>query len=487
MKKIMITAIFFAITKLLFGQTNFGNKWIVSNRGYNIDFNTSPVTHDTVFVLNTEYYRGGHSNICDSNKNLIFSCDGMDIYDKNFNLMDNGDTIVPPLYYVKRGGYSSIPQTSIILPFDNKKYYVVTPTVSDSYLTTVWDNKPALNWNFDLLLYHVVDMNANAGLGKVVKKKVPLLENSPMKKTQMMACRHANGKDWWLLKMAGDSNMVYTFLFTQDSVYTYLKQHIPFPLKGVNDLWGQMQFSKDGGKWATTCDWGNETANNGSGEIFTGDFNRCTGQLTNYQKYTAPSVSGDSLNLGLSFSPNGKLIYISKINHIQQLDPLMGSWYTVHGPDSPAYFCGYTTLHLAPDNKIYIGRADGICKQLSVIDSPDIKYNCDFCVNCLRSKSNYGYFISPPNMPNYELGADLPCWPLATDDLHKKNNNLDVFPNPASTAFYITTLRKEKRELYNSVGQLLYSTTGNAIDISHYSKGIYYIRCGNAVRKVVIE
>ena len=237
--------------------------------------------------------------------------------------------------------------------------------------------------------------------------------------------------------MAGDSNMVFTFLFTQDSVIKYPNQYIPFPFKGSNDSYGQMQFSHDGKKWATTCNWATETGYIGQGEIFIAAFDRCIGLLSNHQKFVAPPVVSDSINGGLSFSPNGKLLYIAKYSAIQQLNLQFGTWYTIHGPDSPAYFCGYTTLHLAPDNKIYIGRFDGICKQLSVIDSPDVEINCAFCVNCLRSKSNYGYFMTPPNMPNYELGAELPCWPLGNDELLKLNDELEVWPNPANSILYI--------------------------------------------------
>jgi hypothetical protein len=370
---------------------------------------------------------------------------------------------------------------------ENRKYYLVTPTVSDDYFTNIWPTKPALNWNFDLLLYHVIDLNANAGAGKVIQRKVALMENTPMKKTQMMACRHANGKDWWLLKMAGDTNMVFTFLFTQDSVYKYPRQYIPFPLKGANDSYGQMQFSEDGTKWATTCNWAPEISYAGAGEVFAADFDRCTGLLSNYKKYVAPGVAGDTINTGLAFSPNGKLLYVSKFSAIQQLDLDLGTWFTVHGPDSPAFFCGYVGLHLAPDHKIYIGRFDGICKQWSVINSPDTKINCDFCVNCMRSKSVNGYFNAPPTMPNYELGAQLPCWPLANADMDKAKMEFEIYPNPTSRQLYIISESKAKKELYNSVGQLLYTTMQNEIDLRRYTKGVYYLKVQTAVKKFVID
>ena len=406
-------------------QTNFGKEWVTAF-GYKFDFSTSPPTHDTFFLNNgTLYFAAGASCISDSSGQIILQCDGADLANRNGVIIDDGDSLLPDLYYDKIQGFSTIPQASLILPMENRKYYVITPTVSDAYYQNVWLNKPALNWNFDLLLYHVVDMYANAGLGKVTEKKKVLLQNTPMKKSQMAACRHANGKDWWLLKMAGDSNIVFTFLVKQDTVLRLPNQIIPFPFMGTNDVYGQMKFSNDGVKWATTCSWIEDTTYAAAGDVYFGAFDRCTGQLSNFERYVAPPYNGDSTNLGLEFSPSGQLLYISKFSGVQQLDLTDGTWFDVHGPDTNA-FCGYMDLALAPDNKIYIGRFHGTCKQWSVINSPDIKFNCDFCPNCLRSKSNWGYFKSPPNLPNYELGATgQPCWPLQNEQVNQKEKELD--------------------------------------------------------------
>jgi hypothetical protein len=99
---------------------------------------------------------------------------------------------------------------------DSNKYYFVTPAFSDSRYV---DCNANINCYFDLLYYNVIDMNANGGAGKVTERMKPLLVNANLRKTQMMACRHGNGKDWWLLKNEGDNADMHTFLFTQDSVY----------------------------------------------------------------------------------------------------------------------------------------------------------------------------------------------------------------------------------------------------------------------------
>jgi hypothetical protein len=251
-------------------QTNFGQTWNVGAYGYKVKFIASSIFHDTVYSSNV--FAPGHSNICDSNGNILFACDGMNVYDKNWNLMLDGDTLVPKAWSEFNQNFSRYTESSIILPFENKKYYLVTPAMNDTQLNKALNNPPQPWYGpHNLLFYHVIDMNANGGQGKVVKRLVPILENKELSKTQMMACRHANGKDWWLLKMAGDSNLVYKFLFTQDSVYNKGHQVLPYPWRDYSDLKGQMVFSQDGTKWATTY-------SNFYGEVNMGSFDRCTGQ-----------------------------------------------------------------------------------------------------------------------------------------------------------------------------------------------------------------
>ncbi len=475
-------------------QTNFGKSWLIGQYGYSIKFDLPNYIHDTVIFPADAYFTRGKSNICDSNGNLILLCNGMNIFDTNGSYLDGGDTIIPKDYYNDQLGISHGAQESLFLPMDNKKYYLVTPTMND---TQFYNSKNIHPWKapFNIMLYNVIDMKANAGVGKVIQRMVPILENKEIFKTCMQACRHANGKDWWLLKQGGDStigNVVYRFLFTQDSVYDMGMQTIPFPFRGYLDLWGQMAFSQDGKKWACTI------PNNSDGEVFLGEFDRCTGMLSNFQKkniypqatgFPLPNPQADTINAGLCFSPNGNLLYVSRHSHIVQLSLQNNSQYKVFGMDTAySYFMGFIVMYLGPDNKIYIGHKDGFSKQMSTIDNPDIQgAGCNFCRKCLRSESHFGYLYSPPNVPNYELGAELPCWPLSIAHLSIQSKPLEVFPNPASTNFYISTENKNSRELYNSMGQLLYSTNSDIINISHYTKGIYYIKCGTAVKKLIVE
>jgi hypothetical protein len=64
---------------------------------------------------------------------------------------------------------------------------------------------------------------------------------------------------------------------------------------------------------------------------------------------------------------------------------------------------------------------------------------------------------------------------------------LEVYPNPANNKLKIENGELKMKELYNSVGQLLFSTKVNEIDVSRFSAGVYYLKCGTAVRKINIE
>ena len=68
-----------------------------------------------------------------------------------------------------------------------------------------------------------------------------------------------------------------------------------------------------------------------------------------------------------------------------------------------------------------------------------------------------------------------------------ESEDLTVYPNPAKGILYVKTKNREVRELYNGVGQMLYRTYDNELDVSALSSGVYYVRCGNKVKKVLIE
>ena len=72
-------------------------------------------------------------------------------------------------------------------------------------------------------------------------------------------------------------------------------------------------------------------------------------------------------------------------------------------------------------------------------------------------------------------------------------NMLIVFPNPVSKLLNIHLSGPWKhrknlmKEIYTSIGQLIFTTTENEIDFSAYPKGFYYLKCEQKVVKIVVQ
>jgi len=159
------------------------------------------------------------------------------------------------------------------LPFDSQIYNVFTPTISDSSWNLTTDR-------YDLMYLHQVDMKANNDSGKVIVKKKTVTKKVYYSRVGMSACRHANGKDWWLVKQGADTNIIYTFKVSKDSIIGPFVQGFPLPKYNKFDRSGQMCFNQEATKIANVQEQPNQ--------LFLADFNRCDGQITNHKVYNIP-------------------------------------------------------------------------------------------------------------------------------------------------------------------------------------------------------
>jgi hypothetical protein len=458
---------------------------------------SKPTTHLYFPNITKSYFYGGSSCISDSAKgNLILLCNGMQLYDTLGNIVENGDSIVPSKIY-DSNPFPVCPnnQGSIILPKgSNGEFYVIVCTTTD----TNFDPS-----KYNLLQYHVVDMNANGGMGKVTQKNIPILEHQLISKVGMQAVRHANGYDWWLLKQGLDSNTVYSFLVTKDSIVLDTTMKFTEPFFGKYDLAGQNAFSKDGTKYAYAC---GGVKTKGS-QLYIADFDRCYGTLSNLQILLVPYDSTlsplddqwvgekDSLITGIAFSENNRFLYVSRRYNLYQYDLWesnpANAWYHIqYGIDTTfLYFFPFGKMERAVDGRIYIGQWGGSSGiKIKTINKPNEKGNaCDYCPSCLQFPSVAYSVSSPSTQPDFNLGAIALCFPLSNEELIMNNEELIIYPNPSSTIFYIKNKKGKKKELYNSVGELVLSTIKDEVNVSSLPKGFYYIKCENVVKKVIVE
>ncbi len=479
---------------LSFAQKNLNQTWYTgSGRTFKTEFTVSGTINTKIDTTHGRYLETGSSSICDSNGHILFCSDGFSLFGANLQYLDGGFRLMDSAFFYFYNGYSILSQSSILLPIDDSSIFFINSGCSKNQLDSVWLAPNTDKAPFDLLYLNKINTKANGGAGKVVERMKPIVQGEYLSKTQMMACRHANGKDWWLLKMMHDSVSVYTFLITKDSVFNYGKQSFPYPRKkysgGYYEIMGQIQLSRDGKKFAATC-------NNGHNELFLADFDRCTGILSNKTKLNIPVQQNDKNSTGLCFSPNGRFIYTVNYTNIQQYDTSdpdsSTAWYYVAGMDTiSTYFMGYSMGHLGWDEKLYIGNWNGLGNTMSVIDSPDNKGSaCSWCRKCLRFTQDSLGATNPPCQPNYNLGKDtsINCWPLVLENTNMRSESLLVYPNPTSGRLIIRGCNPvATKELFSHSGQLLLRTKENELDLSRFTKGIYLLRCEGQVRKVLVE
>ncbi len=349
----LISTIF--LSARLFSQENNANIWYFgANAG--VDFNYGVPKALTDGQLNTWE---GCASICNQNGELLFYTDGQKIYNKNHQIMPNGNGLL--------GNYTSS-QSSIIVPkpssaTSNNIYYVFT--------VDCWDNQFVNG-----LRYSVVDMSLNGGLGDVTSEKNILLHDKVAEK--IAAVHHSNSKDIWVLTHDWGSNDYLAFLVTEDSVSTIpVVTSIGYNYLGDYTLGaGQLRFSKDGIYVASTINYIHRF------ELF--KFNRATGILYDMLEFQ------DSDNFlrawGVEFSTNQRFCYISRRPpeillqfelKIWDYDSVLNSKTVVASTSGSVNDYDAGTLQIGPNGKIYLTRYDKT--YISVINQPNNKGSaCDF-------------------------------------------------------------------------------------------------------------
>ena len=122
------------------------------------------------------------ASISDSLGNILFYSDAISIWNSNNEIMENGTELFSNLLSYEEN--TSCTQGSLILPIPGKmnEYYV--------FSLSPFNYGPGLS-------YAIVDINLNGGLGKVISKNNIILEGNLTEK--MVAIKHGNGRDWWLI------------------------------------------------------------------------------------------------------------------------------------------------------------------------------------------------------------------------------------------------------------------------------------------------
>jgi len=446
------------------------NKALSGNRGINLTFANGQIAEDSFAI--TEDIFENCSSISDKEGNLLFYTNGCRIINRNFVMMENGDSLNRPSLttsqncdnasYNGNTGYRSM----FIIPHpDSANIFNI---LHFRFQSAARDKTP------DILLTKV-DMSYNGGLGKVIlKNKViysdPSYEEPMAGWSTPVLTKHGNGRDWWLIVSKLDSRTAYALKF----------DHYKFSdtiVNKLNDKYNQ-------GVVASSC-----ISPDGKYYIRAGlkdyvemiGFDRCLGTFVSHQ-YIELQYDPKRSTCGVSVSPNSRYLYVAGRGSIYQYDLNVPGYLknrtTIGAIDTVNYDFlpeGFFLSQLAADGKIYICATNGV-KRLHVINNPDEKgAACNF-VN--RGINLHGWiFNSIPYFPNYNLDPVTGACVIGTNN--PNIFKIEIYPNPASEYITLGQLagQKIKYEIRNINGSLCLSGdySGSSIFVGDLPAGIYTI------------
>ncbi|MFN8287280.1 MAG: T9SS type A sorting domain-containing protein [Chitinophagales bacterium] len=380
------------------------------------------------------------ASMCDTEGKLMFFSNGVTLINSKGDTIENGYNFHPPELEQFYDGLANSSQEALILPRGGGEYYYLHYSMSDYNWT---HNKP-----FDLLYYSVVDMAANNNAGKVVQKCIPLLSNATLAPYGLTACRHANGRDWWLIMPETVKNSYYEFLVTPDSIYGPLHYDVSTGFFGTVIPHGQCAFSNQGDALATT---------NFDGGVKVMHFDRCNGVITPWLGLTVPYDSATQYGIGgcgTAFSASGRFLYVNTFKKVYQFDlqdTNVQQSVLMVGQEDSGHYTMFDPMQIGPNGKIYISNFGGFSTSLNVIHKPDEKgLACNF-VYCSDTIYGSASVVGVPNVVNFALGAQQGsgCDTLSEIRSVSSKEKVRVYPNPADDVLVIEIDNKN-----NSAGYL---------------------------------
>lgn len=465
---------------------NEGNKWILGDISYShpppgqwsiLDFSQQDTTIESTHASYIPFQLASASISHPVTGNLLFCTNGIKVSSLS-GILYNGTNLSPCNYILENTPYGSgIPQSTLVLalPDNPDKYYIFHETgfypIGTNYA--------------DTLQYSIVDYSQNAN-GEVTNKNNHLL-TVPLAPGEITACRHANGRDWWILFPYYKANKYYEYLLKPDGL------HGPYEIKtnenfGTMDGAGYACFSPDGKKYARYDAYIES-------KLYVYDFDRCSGSFSNGQWIDLLPYKGMYDWGSVTFSPNSRYLYLNSFTKLYQFDvsdspiaaPILigtydgflDSW--VSGQQTK-----FGLSELAPNGKIYM------CsyvqsRYLHTIHSPDSAgLACDFRQHDFFLKNVNGRGL--PNMPDFNLGADS-TYCDSTLSLHLSNQlavnskQVQVYPNPVEKELSISLQNVQEKTtfvLYDALGKvvlqqaILQGVEVAKINMAYLPKGMYF-------------
>ncbi|MEO6189305.1 MAG: T9SS type A sorting domain-containing protein [Saprospiraceae bacterium] len=448
----------------LFGKTviNFKNK-IIDIKKYNTG-KIHPFSYTS-------------AAISDTSGDLLFYTKGISVFNKDGNVMPNGGIICPGEVAKLNVKYGlAVTQGALILPWPNhpKKYFILHKILQ---ATTIYYS--------DTLYATLVDMEMSNGLGDVSEAH-KVVHIDTMLHECLTSCKHANGRDWWILIPKFNTKLVFRYLLDPSGIRYIGKQETDYDfIDGI----GQATFSPNGKLFAIKTIIDKDASHN----LHLFNFDRCNGLLSKHAFWN--NIGSISFTgAGIAFSPSSRFLYSTHRDIVWQLDlndkdPVATRQVIlVSDKFGVPYEFNYDVMQTAPDGKIYFVSSNG-ANYINVIHEPDKKG-----MACRPEPHAYmiTYNVSMVNNPYYRLGKETNsiCDTIISNVNYEKkifSEDFYIYPNPTYESIHIYIpkdyyLSEINYEVISMQGKVLIKKTNhpsNDIVIKDINPGIYLIKVYN--------
>jgi len=481
MKNVILLAYICFISINAFCQ-GFNHTFLI---GYAASMNKARINFDTNSVAVVGEVREmsffiTQGNISDKNGNLLMASNGCWIANGLGDTMLNGANINPGFFTSDNCAPTSG------LPLIHGNLFVPSPGDTNSYILLHQTGNYDAGLSSTELYFSKIDMSLDSNKGGVFQKNSIILQDTLS--WGIAACRHANGRDWWIVALRDNSNIILKLLCTPSGIALVGSQALGVPFAYSNAC--QPTFSPDGNKFAYTYTYSGATPLH---DVRLFQFDRCTG---NFSDTTYLVFNDGSAGFGLAFSPNSKYLYFSNFQKIYQINTdtidiaasleIVAINDTFYSP-SPPFQTDFYLMYLAGDGTIYISSGNGVL-DLHYINLPDSGgiscdvHQHDLPLPCFSARGNV-------NHPNYYLGPVVGsvCDSLVHVGINEANGHdfhFSVSPNPITAGYmkivYLLAQNKSGLlEVFDINGRVVYKiplppwSTLQQVRLPQLANGIY--------------
>ena len=305
----------------------------------------------------------------------------------------------------------------------------------------------------------------------------------------IQSCRHANGRDWWIIKPDIYSNKFFIGLLTPQGLQmtNVIIPNAPNTIRCNTSS----KFNIQGTKYIQY---------NGpySRSVHEYDFDRCTGTLSNFVLHDiSDSISPfDGSLASMTISPDGSKFYIKRnttpnlAQGLFQLDLATDSMRLISRR-------GQCPQLMPNGKKLLFGNSfldsnNAIQRRIGEIENPNANFD-DLIIDYFKyNHPNANLGIAPSNFAYMRLGADTLsiCDSLSVitrKSANEKPSGLVVYPNPATNQLNLVFDKNSIGTIIinDALGKEVYSYLINnpnvelQIDISNFTNGVYYVSYRN--------